>query len=228
MDFSRMLSYTEALSKNNDRTWFHDNHREYELAQEDFLMVLDVMKFVLAKDAPAIGDMLLFENPKNFMYRIPRDMRYSKNKTPYNPAFRAYLSPHKKDFLPLSYYLHISCDRCIIETGAWPWDAKQLNRLREYIAYNYEELDSIVEQNSLMVYGEMLKRTPRGFDADHPAAEWLKYKFYLTEYSFTPDDLHDLDTFAEAAGRAVRRFEPLRQFLMGAFDDKVYSDEIDF
>ena len=76
-------------------------------------MVLDVMKFVLAKDAPQIGDELLFENPKNFMYRIPRDMRYSKNKTPYNPAFRAYLSPHKKDFLPLSYYIHISHERCI-------------------------------------------------------------------------------------------------------------------
>ncbi len=66
--------------------------------REDFLMVLDVMKFVLAKDAPQIGDELLFENPKNFMYRIPRDMRYSKNKTPYNPAFRAYLSPHKRTF----------------------------------------------------------------------------------------------------------------------------------
>ena len=71
MDFSRMLGYTEALSKNNDRTWFHDNHKQYEQAQEDFLMLLDVMKFVLAKDAPEIGDQLLFENPKNFMYRIP-------------------------------------------------------------------------------------------------------------------------------------------------------------
>ena len=88
MDFGRMLGYTEALSKNNDRTWFHDNHRQYEQAQEDFLMVLDVMKFVLAKDAPQIGDELLFENPKNFMYRIPRDMRYSKNKTPYWTAPR--------------------------------------------------------------------------------------------------------------------------------------------
>ena len=196
MDFGRMLGYTEALSKNNDRTWFHDNHRQYEQAQEDFLMVLDVMKFVLAKDAPQIGDELLFENPKNFMYRIPRDMRYSKNKTPYNPAFRAYLSPHKKDFLPLSYYIHISHERCILETGAWPWETKQLSRLREYIAY----------------------------EPDHPAADWLRYKFWLTEYSFTSDDLRDLDVFAEAAGAAVRRFEPFRQFLMGAFDDRIYDE----
>lgn len=227
MDFNRMLSYTEALSKNNDRIWFHDNHKEYELAQEDFLMLLDVMKYVLAKDAPQIGDMLMFENPKNFMYRIPRDMRYSKNKEPYNPAFRAYLSPHKKNFLPLSYYVHISHDRCIIETGAWPWETQQLNRLREHIAYNFEELDDIVAENGLLVWGEQLKRTPRGYDADHPAADWLRYKFWLTEYSFTNDDLCDLDSFSDAAGAAVRRFEPFRQFLMAAFDDRVCDEEFE-
>lgn len=219
MDFSRMLSYTEALSLNNERTWFHDNHKQYEQAQEDFLMVLDVMKFVLAKEAPQIGDQLLFENPKNFMYRIPRDMRYSKNKTPYNPAFRAYMSPQKKNFLPLSYYLHISHEGCYLEAGAWPWEAGQLNRLREYIAYNYEELDLLVIENGLDVTGAMLKRTPRGYEPDHPAADWLKYKFWLTEYSFSPDELRDLDAFADAAGRAVSRFEPFRQYLMGAFND---------
>ena len=163
-------------------------------------MLLDVMKFVLAKDAPQIGDQILFENPKNFMYRIPRDMRYSKNKTPYNPAFRAYMSPHKKDFLPLSYYVHISHERCILETGAWPWETKQLSRLREHIAYNYEELDEICAENGLTVYGEQLKRTPRGYEPDHPAADWLKYKFWLTEYSFTESDIADLDAFADAAG----------------------------
>ena len=93
-----------------------------------------------------------------------------------------------------------------------------------YIAYNYEELDAICAENDLMVYGEQLKRTPRGYDTDHPAADWLRYKFWLTEYSFTSDDLRDLDVFAEAAGAAVRRFEPFRQFLMGAFNDRIYDE----
>ena len=75
-----------------------------------------------------------------------------------------------------------------------------------------------------MVFGEQLKRTPRGYDTDHPAADWLRYKFWLTEYSFTSDDLRDLDVFAEAAGAAVRRSEPFRQFLMGAFDDRIYDE----
>ena len=64
MNFDRMLAYTEALSRNNDRTWFHDNHKQYEEAREDFLMLLDIMKFVVAQEAPSIGESLIFENPK--------------------------------------------------------------------------------------------------------------------------------------------------------------------
>ena len=171
MNFDRMLAYTDALSKNNNRVWFHDNHADYDDAKEDFLTLLDVVKLEIAQQVPELGDRLLFENSKNFMYRIPRDMRYSKAKEPYNPAFRAYFSPKKSNFLPLSYYLHISHEGCYIETGAYPWETKNLNILRSYIATNFEELDEIVFENGLAVYGEKLKRVPAGFTADHPAAD---------------------------------------------------------
>lgn len=222
MNFDRMLAYTDALSKNNNRQWFHDNHADYEDAKEDFLALLDITKLVIAQEAPEIGDSLLFENSKNFMYRIPRDMRYSKAKEPYNPAFRAYFSPKKKNFLPLSYYLHISHEGCYLESGAYPWEPKNLAALRSFIAINYEELESIIAENELDVYGQKLKRVPTGFEADHPAAEWLKYKFWLVEYTFSPEELTDFNAFADAAARAVRRFEPLRKFFSAAF---MYTDK---
>lgn len=224
MNFERMLAYTDALSKNNNRVWFHDNHADYDDAKEDFLTLLDVVKLEIAQQVPELGDRLLFENSKNFMYRIPRDMRYSKAKEPYNPAFRAYFSPKKSNFLPLSYYLHISHEGCYIETGAYPWETKNLNILRSYIATNFEELDEIVFENGLAVYGEKLKRVPAGFTADHPAADWLKYKFWLVEYTFNPDDLTDFTTFASAASTAIRRFEPLRKFLSAAFEISADDD----
>ena len=222
MDFKRMLAYTDALSKNNNRQWFHDNHDEYDDAKDDFLALLDIMKLVIAQEAPEIGDSLLFENSKNFMYRIPRDMRYSKAKEPYNPAFRAYFSPKKKLFLPLSYYLHISHEGCYLESGAYPWESKNLNRLRSFIATNYEELESIIDENGLVLLGEKLKRVPNAFEAGHPAAEWLKYKFYLVEYDFSPEDLTGFNAFTDAAAKAIRRFEPLRKFFSAAF---VYTEE---
>lgn len=225
MNFDRMLAYTEALSRNNNRTWFHDNHREYEEAKEDFLMLLDIMKFVIAQEAPKIGESLIFENPKSFMYRIPRDMRYSMGKEPYNPSFRAYFSPKKKNFLPLSYFLHINHERCFIEGGAWPWESKDLTRLREYISYNYEELEDIVNENSIVMLGKSLKRVPRGYDPEHPAAEWMKHKYYTAEYSFTPEEMSSFESFTEAAGRAISRFEPLRLYLTAAFEADTEDDE---
>ena len=103
-----MLAYTDALSKNNNRQWFHDNHDEYDDAKDDFLTLLDVVKLEIAQQVPELGDRLLFENSKNFMYRIPRDMRYSKAKEPYNPAFRAYFSPKKSNFSPRRAFPTIS------------------------------------------------------------------------------------------------------------------------
>lgn len=217
MNFDSMLAYTEALSKNNNRTWFHDNHREYEKAQDDFICLLDMLRFMLETEAPELGDSLMFVSPKAFMYRIPRDMRYSKNKEPYNPAFRAYLSPMKKNFLPLSYYVHISHEKSYIEAGAWPWRPEQLNALRDHIARHYWELDGIVAGNDLNVHGEKLVKVPRNYPAEHPAGEWLKYKYYLTEYQFTAEDMKDFESFCSAAALAVRRFEPFRKFLGEAF-----------
>ena len=227
MNFDNMLAYTVALSKNNNRTWFHDNHRDYELAQDDFVCLLDMLRFMLAKEAPELGDSLMFVSPKAFMYRIPRDMRYSKNKEPYNPSFRGYLSPMKKNFLPLSYYIHISHDGCYMGTGAWPWKPEQLNTIRDHIARRYWELDDIVLENGLNISGKELKRVPKSYESDHPAGEWLKHKYYLVEYDFTSDDMKDFDTFCEAAAKAVHRFEPFRKFLSEAFTGSVpdYDEE---
>lgn len=227
MNFENMLTYTEALSKNNNRTWFHDNHRDYEKAQDDFICLLDMLRFMLETEAPELGDSLMFVSPKAFTYRIPRDMRYSKNKEPYNPAFRAYLSPMKKNFLPLSYYVHISHEGSYIEAGAWPWKPEQLNTLRDHIARHYWELDEIVAENGISVHGEKLVRVPRSYDPEHPAGEWLKYKYWLTEYRFTPEDMKDFESFCAAAALAVRRFEPFRKFLNEAFTGSVpdFDDE---
>ena len=228
MDFEIMTAYTRALSENNNRTWFHDNHREYEKAQDEFLALLDVLKFVIVKEAPKLGDSIMFTSPKAFMYRIPRDMRYSTGKEPYNPSFRAYFSPMKKEFLPFGYFFFLSHERCSIGTGAYPWTTAQLNTLREYVARNYEELDDIVITNGIRVNGREMKRVPRGYESDHPAVEWLKHKYFTCSYFFIKEDMADIDTFADAAAEAVRRFEPLRQYFMGAFEGSYEEPDYEF
>ena len=228
MDFERIFAYTKALSENNDRTWFHDNHREYEQAKEDFTLLVDMLKYEVIKLDTEFSEALLFTEPKDMMYRIPRDTRYSKNKEPYNPSFRAFLSPFKKDFLPFSYYVHFAHDGCFMGTGVWTWLPQQVNTLRSYIARNYEELDMLVAEGGFFLTGDKLKRMPRGYEDDHPAGEWLKHKSFFVNYTFTPEDLSSFDACASAAAAAMRRFEPLRRYFTAAFNDVPDFDDEEY
>lgn len=217
MTLDRMLAYTAALEAHNDRGWFHENHAQYEQAQGDFLELLDCMKLAVAQVAPELGDSIMFTSPKAFMYRIPRDMRYSRGKLPYNPAFRAYFSPDKKKFLPISYYLHISHRGCSLTGGAYPWEPEKLDRLRRHILENGEEFERAVSECGLEIQGKVLKRVPRGFPADHPMSEWMKYKYFLAERQFFDRELRDFESMTAAARDIMSEIEPLRAFLSAAF-----------
>lgn len=227
MNFERIFAYTRALEENNNRTWFHDNHRDYELAKEDFTLLVDMLKYEVIKLDTEFSESLLFTEPKALMYRIPRDTRYSKNKEPYNPSFRAYLSPFKKDFLPFSYYVRIAHDGCYMGTGVWTWLPEQVNTLRSYVARNFEELDMLVAQGNLQLTGDKLKRMPRGYEEDHPAGEWLKHKSFFVSYNFMPKDLESFEKCAEVAAEVMRRFEPLRRYFTAAFTQIPHDDEFD-
>lgn len=225
MDFERIFAYTKVLQENNDRTWFHDNHGDYELAKADFTLLVDMLKYEVVKLDTEFSESLLFTEPKDMIYRIPRDMRYSKSKEPYNPSFRAYLSPFKKEFLPFSYYIHIAHDGCYMGTGVWTWLPEQVNILREHVSRYYEELDIIVAEGNLHLAGEKLKRVPRGYDENHPASEWLKHKSFTVSYGFKPHELQSFDACIEAFAREARRFEPLRRYFAAAFTEVPEEDD---
>ena len=95
MDFKRIMNYCGKLQLNNNRTWFHENHDEYDLARKDFLGFIDRLRFVINDEAPDIGKSIMCMEPREWMYRVARDMRFHKNGPPYNPSFRAYISPDR-------------------------------------------------------------------------------------------------------------------------------------
>ncbi len=220
MDFKNIFTYTKALSENNTRPWFHENHSRYEKAREDFIQILEAMRFVIMESSPLLGDEIMLTPAKSFMYRIPRDMRYSKGKPPYNPAFRAYFSPNKKEFLPFGYFFYASFERVSIATGFWPWESEQIRKFREYVLETWDKLTEIVVSCGLEVTGDRLKGMPRGYPDDHPSADWLKYKSMFVNYSFSEDETADPDLFLNSLGREIRRQEPLRQYLSAPFAAK--------
>jgi len=225
MDFNNMLSYCRALEMNNNRTWFHENHKQYEQAKEDFTELVERVKFAVAERVDlATQERIIFADPKLMMYRIPRDARVYKNKPPYNPTWRAYISPDKKQLLPLGYVLMVAPDgRSHFGTGAWCPDGDYLRRVRDYVAENYAELEELLEESGLELKGEKLKRVPREYEAEHPAGEYLKHKSWLLLENVPESAMESFDTYMSHVCALMDKMEPLRRYFQRALEDRKES-----
>lgn len=216
MDFDRMLRYCAALEQHNDRGWFHEHHGQYEEARRDFIELCELTCFAIMDSAPAISDDLMYSHPKDWMYRIARDMRYYKNQPPYIPAFRAYLSADKKSWLPIGYYLRIGRDSSCFGTGLWCQDTASTNLARDAIMANYEEFGEVLSRCGVPLTGDKLKRMPRGYPEGHPAADWVKHKNWMVVEDIPDEALTSFDHFTALVRDRVKRMEPVRLFLLSA------------
>ena len=216
MDCERLLKYCGDLDTHNDREWFHAHHREYELAKEDFRSLLEQLRFAVAEGDPDLADELMFMDVRDWMYRIPRDMRIHKNAPPYQPSFRAYISRDRKSWQPIGYFLRMAPGISCYGTGLWCESTLTTNRAREYIRDNWEELDAILSEGQLHLTGSSLKTMPRGFSADHPAAEWIKLKEWMVLFDLENRELGSFDDVADRVRDLTAQLHPLRLFLMNA------------
>ncbi|MGN1316105.1 MAG: DUF2461 domain-containing protein [Acutalibacteraceae bacterium] len=216
MDFRRIMNYCGNLQLNNNRTWFRENHEEYDLAKKDFLGFLDMLRFVINDEAPDIGKSIMYMEPKEWMYRVARDMRFHKNGPPYNPAFRAYISPDRKSRMPIGYYLRVCPGSSCFGTGLWCDTTAKMNNIRSYISENFDEFQKILEKTYVTVSGDKLKTMPKGFSRDNPAAEYIKMKNWEIIYFIPDEDIDTFEDFCQELMFYIRRIEPMRQFLLKA------------
>jgi len=216
MPFERMLSYCADLRDHNERAWFHENHGRYEEARADFLRLLEQLRYVIAEGAPELSGDILYMNAKDWMYRIARDMRYYKDRPPYNPSFRAYISADRKSWLPIGYFLSVAPGETLFGTGMFLEETAAVNRVRDYIAANRAEWEGLLAAGGLTLEGDRLKTVPRGYAPDHPAAKWLRYKNWLATFRFPDAELGGFDAFAARVAALLPRLEPFRKFLLAA------------
>lgn len=216
MDFQNMLQYCAALAAHNDRDWFHQNHDWYDRAKADFLALLEHLRFPLAAAAPAISSDLLYTPAKDWMYRVARDMRYYRDRPPYEPAFRAYLAADRHSWQPSGYFLRIAPGESVYGIGLWCEGTAATNRVRDFLALHQEEFEALIRDGELTMGGSRLKTVPRGYAPDHPAAQWLRYKDWMVNFDLPDDSLDGFDAFADRLTALTARLEPMRQFLMEA------------
>jgi uncharacterized protein (TIGR02453 family) len=176
------ISFMKRLKRNNNREWFEKHKEEYES-----FVKLPMQSLIVALQPHFERFAPEFEiNPKRSLFRIYRDIRFSKNKTPYKTHAAAHfvLRGKPKGVEGSGYYLHIEPGRVFLGGGIYMPDGDQLKKIRRAIAGRSEQFHSILEQKEFKkafknLQGEKLQRVPQGYEPDHPMAEWLKYKQFF-------------------------------------------------
>lgn len=219
MKLQTVLDYLSALGQNNNRDWYHANKQQYQEAKRAFEELIGLLTVELRENDDSIP---LFE-PHELTFKLQRDTRFSKDKSPYNPAFRAHISSRGKLPVPVGYYIMLKPgNRSFLGGGLFAdmfTDATA--RIREHIAAHGDQWIQILKAPAFTehftVGGTALKKVPRGYDSSHPQAEYLKFKSWYLEYPVSDQRVADAD-FVSYAAELFAKMKPFNEFLNQALE----------
>ena len=216
MEFSQMLGYLSDLELHNNRTWFHETHARYEKVRRDFEEFTTELVKAAAEAAPSMAARMLQLQPKQFIYRTARDMRYAAGKPPYKTWFACALSDEGREKTAMSFYVQISPqNRSEICVGVWFTDnRKTTEKIRRYIAANADRFAAIMADEQIKEWfcGDKLIRPPKGFSADEPMIEYIKHKQWMLACSIPDKALTDMDSVVSHCKTVFLKMEPFRAF----------------
>jgi uncharacterized protein (TIGR02453 family) len=211
-----ILPYLADLKQNNNKAWFEANRARYDAARANFIDFL-------ADTIKELGTRMDLSHvePKQCIFRINRDVRFSKNKDPYKSNFAAAISPEGKNtHKPGGIYISIGPDENFIGMGLYDISPEQLKAIRQEIDYNLAAWEGHLNAPAFKKYfgtvqGEQLKTTPKGYEAENPAIQWLKYKQFYVGHQPIQEQILSKD-FVSHIGRVYDAGVPFIGFLSDA------------
>jgi len=215
------LKFLKDLKKNNNKPWFDSHRKEYETAKSDFTAFIQSVIDKHAKSDPTIKSIVA----KDCMFRINRDVRFSKDKSPYKTNMGAYISKGGKKSVYGGYYFHCEPGQCFVGGGLWMPMPPELNKVRQEIDYNFEKFKKIISSKKFRsVYKDLshdpeyvLSRVPKGYEADNPAADYLKMKSFVSMTSLKDSDITSKDLVKKTTA-AFDALQPLIEFVNESID----------
>ena len=184
------FDFLADLKMNNRREWYHANKGRFKDAQQNFIDFVAMLLFRISEfDADMIGT-----EPKDCLFRIYRDIRFAKDKTPYKPWFGASMNPGGRKRMGAGYYVHVAPGNSYFAGGVWHPDKVTLAAIRDYITCWPEQFKRIMENQGFAdtfgsLEGDRLKVAPKGYSKDHPQIQWLRYKDFIVRKQIIEDDL---------------------------------------
>lgn len=215
MDIQLIINYLTDLDVNNNREWYHAHKSENKAASAEFESLIRELIFSIGE----FDSSVIHNEPKNLTFKLTRDTRFSHDKSPYNPAFRAHISSMGKLPVPVGYYIMLKPgNQSFLGGGLFADMFKDATAMvRDYIVQNGEEWEKIIHVPEFMRYftvqGSALKNVPAGYEKEHPQAEYLKFKSWYLEYPIRDEELSDAEAFLTKATELFHIMKPFNDYL---------------
>ena len=221
MNFEKALKFLKDLARNNNREWFEKNKTRYNESKEEF----EVFVSALLNDMIEFDDSLAGLNPKKLIFRIYRDVRFSKDKSPYKKNLSAAFSSEGKGLGTPGYYVHFQPNNeSFVGIGLFQPIPEKLAKIRQEIDYNGDKLKKIFNEKkfkknySKFWDEDKLKTMPKGYPKDHPYTEWLKLKSHIVVHNFKDTEVIGKN-FRKRLAEVLKSGKPLNDFLKEAVHD---------
>lgn len=215
-----IIRFLTSIKKNNNKAWLDANRSLYDTSKEEFITeVGEIIKGIAAFDNAFIN-----LTPKDCIFRLNRDVRFSKEKHPYKTNYAAYFNPAGKKGDGAGYYVHIEPGKSFAATGLWQPPPEHLAKIRQEIDYNLDEWKKILNDkkfkqafNNSFVMSDSLVRAPKGYEESNPGIEYLKMKNFVVSRSFTDAELQDKN-FTKTLVKTFELGKPMMDFINRALD----------
>lgn len=210
------IDFLKKLDKNNNRDWFNANKDKFIKANDNVIAVTGDLIGRVSKFDPSVAGL----DPKSCVFRIYRDVRFSKDKSPYKTNLGAFIAPGGRKTMSPGYYFHVQPKMFFSAAGKHMPDAGELLKIRNYIAANTKDFLKLVESKKFAdrfgaMHGDSLTKPPKGFAADHPAIEYLKLKSFTVGEEFSEKDAASAD-YPKMLAESFKAAFPLVEFLRAA------------
>ena len=216
---SVILDFLKQLKENNNREWFQKNKKIYETAKAEMEAFVDILIPQIAVFEPSVK----YVNAKDCMFRIFRDVRFAKDKSPYKTNMGAWISKGGRKSAGPGYYLHIQPGESMLAGGVYMPEPDQLKKIRQENYYNAGEFKAILESKNEKKYFNGLsewdkqKLPPLDFPKDFPDIDLLKYRHYTVAHML--DDKHVIEKdFSKLVIKVFGLMQPLNAFLERALN----------
>lgn len=219
----KIIPFLAELAENNSKEWFDDHRQQYDLARKELVDFTAELLESLSLSNPWASIL----NPSKCLYRINRDIRFSKNKTPYKTGAGIFIAPGGRSSGNAGYYLHIEPDKSFIGGGIYAPQPAVLRAIRQEIYFKGDDFVKILnapvfKANFDQMMDERLKRPPKGFPADFKHIELLKYKHFVVSHALSLENISRV----EMKAKLLPLFEAQKDFIDFLNEAIVNSEDI--